>query len=544
MSKIKIFGLGGLSESGKNSYVVEVDNDIFVFDAGIKFASGNLLGIDYIVPDFSYLVKNRKRIKGLFITHGHKENMGAVKDLVQDIPELKIYATKYTRFELIEDGVNSDNIILIKPHKKIPFGEVSIFPIAVSHSAPDSVMFVINTKDGAIAYTGDFIIDPSMSGAYDMDLGKIAYVGKQGVLCLLSESSFAEKDGHTSPNHRLLDFYSNVINHHDKRILFSVLPDHLYTIAEIFEAASNSHRKIVIMGKRLQNVVNFSKKEGYLDFNQEILGDLSNINDENAILLIMDDKTTPYANISKILNGYDKYVTLKNTDTIVFAEPRYDSTEKILVRLQNDLAMFGCDIETIPKDKEILHHASREDLMIMIKLLNPKFYMPVKGEYRYMVNNADIASTLKIPDSNILLKQNGDVVTFEDGKLIDNFARVKVDDVLIDGSSNDDVGDLVIKDREMLSENGIVLISATIDKRDKVLIVGPEVTTRGFIYVKDSQDMIKEIKHICEEIINSNITPKYVDFNQIKVEIREKLGNYLYQETECKPMIIAVVQEV
>ncbi len=544
MSKIKIFGLGGLSESGKNSYVVEVDNDIFVFDAGIKFASGNLLGIDYIVPDFSYLVKNRKRIKGLFITHGHKENMGAVKDLVQDIPELKIYATKYTRFELIEDGVNSDNIILIKPHKKIPFGEVSIFPIAVSHSAPDSVMFVINTKDGAIAYTGDFIIDPSMSGAYDMDLGKIAYVGKQGVLCLLSESSFAEKDGHTSPNHRLVDFYSNVINHHDKRILFSVLPDHLYTIAEIFEAASNSHRKIVIMGKRLQNVVNFSKKEGYLDFNQEILGDLSNINDENAILLIMDDKTTPYANISKILNGYDKYVTLKNTDTIVFAEPRYDSTEKILVRLQNDLAMFGCDIETIPKDKEILHHASREDLMIMIKLLNPKFYMPVKGEYRYMVNNADIASTLKIPDSNILLKQNGDVVTFEDGKLIDNFARVKVDDVLIDGSSNDDVGDLVIKDREMLSENGIVLISATIDKRDKVLIVGPEVTTRGFIYVKDSQDMIKEIKHICEEIINSNITPKYVDFNQIKVEIREKLGNYLYQETECKPMIIAVVQEV
>ena len=544
MSKIKIFGLGGLSESGKNSYVVEVDNDIFVFDAGIKFASGNLLGIDYIVPDFSYLVKNRKRIKGLFVTHGHKENMGAVKDLVQDIPELKIYATKYTRFELIEDGVNSDNIILIKPHKKISFGEVSIFPIAVSHSAPDSVMFVINAKDGAIVYTGDFIIDPSMSGAYDMDLGKIAYVGKQGVLCLLSESSFAEKDGHTSPNHRLVDFYSNVINHHDKRILFSVLPDHLYTIAEIFEAASNSHRKIVIMGKRLQNVVNFSKKEGYLDFNQEILGDLSNINDENAILLIMDDKTTTYANISKILNGYDKYVTLKNTDTIVFAEPRYDSTEKILVRLQNDLAMFGCDIETIPKDKEILHHASREDLMIMIKLLNPKFYMPVKGEYRYMVNNADIASTLKIPDSNILLKQNGDVVTFEDGKLIDNFARVKVDDVLIDGSSNDDVGDLVIKDREMLSENGIVLISATIDKRDKVLIVGPEVTTRGFIYVKDSQDMIKEIKHICEEIINSNITPKYVDFNQIKVEIREKLGNYLYQETECKPMIIAVVQEV
>ena len=298
------------------------------------------------------------------------------------------------------------------------------------------------------------------------------------------------------------------------------------------------------MGKRLQNVVNFSKKEGYLDFNPEILGDLSNVNDDNAILLIMDDKTQPYANMNKILNNYDKFVTLKSTDTIVFAEPKYDSTEKILVKLQNELAMFGCDIETVPSDKEILHHASREDLMLMIKLINPKYYMPVKGEYRYMVNNANLASILKIPDNNIVLKQNGDVVTFIDGKLANNFSRIKVDDVLIDGTSNDDIGDLVIKDREMLSENGIVLISATVDKYDKVLIVGPEVTTRGFIYVKDSQDMIKEIKHICEEIISRNISPTHIDFNQIKVEIREELSNYLYQGTECKPMIIAVVQEV
>ena len=544
LSKIKIFGLGGLSESGKNSYVIEVDDEIYVFDAGIKFASGNLLGIDYIMPDFSYLVRNRKRIKGLFITHGHKENMGAVADLLKDIPELKVYATKFTKFELMEDGVSESNIIVIKPHKKINFGTVSIFPIAVAHSCPDAVMYVVNTKDGAICYTGDFIIDPSMQGAYDMDLGKIAYVGKQGVLCLMCESTFAEKNGHTSPKHRLVEFWKDIINHHDKRILFSVLPSHLYTIAEIFEAAANSHRKIVIMGKRLQNVVNFSKKEGYLDFNPEILGDLSNVNDDNAILLIMDDKTQPYANMNKILNNYDKFVTLKNTDTIVFAEPRYDSTEKILVKLQNELAMFGCDIETVPSDKEILHHASREDLMLMIKLINPKYYMPVKGEYRYMVNNANLASALHIPDSNILLKQNGDVVTFVDGKLVDNFAKVKIDDVLIDGTSNDDIGDLVIKDREMLSENGIVLISATVDKHDKVLLVGPEVTTRGFIYVKDSQDMIKEIKNICEEIINRNITPTHVDFNQIKVEIREKLSDYLYQETECKPMIIAVVQEV
>lgn len=544
MCKIKVFGLGGLSESGKNSYVVEVDDEIYVFDAGIKFASGNLLGIDYIMPDFSYLLRNKKRIKGLFVTHGHPENMGAVKDLIKDIPNLKVYATKYTKFELEESGVNEANIVLIKPHKKINFGEVSIFPISVSHSVPDAVMYVLNTKDGAICYTGDFIIDPSMQGNYDMDLGKIAYVGKQGVLCLLCESSFAEKHGHTSPKHRLVNFFEDVINHHEKRVIFSVLPTHLYTISEIFEAAQNKHRKIILMGKRLQNVVNFAHGEGYLRFNDDILGDLSNIDDEDAIMLIMDDRTTPYANLSKILNGYDKFITLKPTDTIVFAEPRYDSTEKILVRLQNELSKFGCSIETIDKEKEILHHASREDLMLMIKLINPKYYIPVKGEYRYMVNNANLASSLGIDKDNILLKQNGDIITFENGKYVDGFAKIKVGDVLIDGTSNDDIGELVIKDREMLSENGIVLISASVDKKNKVLLVGPEVTTRGFIYVKDSQDMIKEIKEICEDIINQNITPKFVDFTQIKLEIREKLSKYLYEETECKPMIIAVVQEV
>ena len=199
MAKIKIFSLGGLSEIGKNCYVVEVDNDIFVFDCGLKFASGNLLGIDYIIPDFTYLIKNQKRIKGIFITHGHRENMGSVCDLLKEIPKIKIYATKYTSFELLESGVNKSNIVVIKPHHKINFKSCSIFPISVSHSIPDAVMYALNTPDGAICYTGDFIIDPSMRGFYDMDLGKIAYIGKKGVLCLLSESSFAEKSGHTSP---------------------------------------------------------------------------------------------------------------------------------------------------------------------------------------------------------------------------------------------------------------------------------------------------------------------------------------------------------
>jgi ribonuclease J len=544
VSKIKIFGLGGLSESGKNTYVIEVNDNIYIFDCGLKYANENLYGIDYIIPDFEYLIKNKKRIKGLFLTHAHYENMGATIDLVKSIPNLKVYATKFTRYILEQDGLNSNNIVDVTAHKKIEFGDVSIFPISVSHSSPDSVMYVLNTSDGAICYTGDFIIDPTMNGAYDMDLGKIAYVGKKGVLAMLCESAFSEHTGHTSPNHRLTSFFKYAISHADSRLIFTVLPTHIYTLQDIFNGAENTHRKVVLYGKQLQNIVNFSITNKYLNVQAGLIGDLNNIEDKDSIIIVSDNRGNPYANLSKIMSGYDKFIKLRSTDTIVFAEPRYDATEKLLVKLENDLAMNGCEIVTVPKDKTILHHASQEDLMLMIKLLKPKYYIPVKGEYRYMVNNANLAKNLGMANDNILLKTNGDVINIVDGKLVTKEEKIKVNDVLIDGKSSDDVGDLVIKDREMLSENGIVLISATISKKTHLMLVGPEVTTRGFIYVKDSLEMIKEIKNISLEVIMRNITENFIDYNKIKTEIREELGKYLYDETECKPMIIAVIQEV
>lgn len=544
MEKIRIFSLGGLDEMGKNTYIIEINDDIFVFDCGLKYADNNMYGIDYIIPDYEYLIKNKQKIKGVFITHGHYENMGAAADLSRIIPGIKFYATHYTKFVLTDLGVKEENIIEIKPNKALKFGTTTIFPLPVSHSVPDSVMYSISTSHGAICYTGDFIIDPLMRGAYDMDLGKIAYVGKKGVLCLLCESVFSEHVGHTSPSHRLSSFFGDIISKYDHRILFSVLPTHLYTISDIFEAAKNSHRKIVIMGKKLQNFIRFATENKYLTYDPQLVGDLTNIEDTNAILLICDDKANAYASINKIVSGYDKFITLKKDDAIVFAEPRYDANEKTIVKLENDLAMAGCKIVSLPKEKNILHHASSEDIMLMIKLMNPKYYMPVKGEYRYMVNNANLANDLGIKPENIFLKQNGDVVEIIDGKATDKFEHIKVKDTLIDGKSSDDVGELVIKDREMLSDNGIVLVSATLSKKDKVLLVGPEITTKGFIYVKEAKDMIHKMKEISEEVITRNINNGYVDYNKIKTELRSELSNYLYEQTECKPMIIAVVQEV
>ena len=544
MSKIRMFGLGGLNESGKNTYVVEIDDKIFVMDCGLKYATDSMYGIDYIIPNYKYLIENKDRVVGVFITHAHLENMGGIEDLIREIPEIKVYCTKYTREYLLLEGINEKNLIEIKAHKKISFGDVSIFPINVSHSVPDAVMYVINTKDGSICYTGDFLIDPTMSGAYSMDLGKIAYIGKQGVLCLMSESSFSERVGHTSPDHRLTNWFKDTMNHNDGRLIISTLPVHLHTIQEIFDASKNMHRKVVIMGKKLQNIISMAIKNGYIEVQKDVIGDLSDIETSRSILLVCDDREKPYATVDRIVNGNDKFIKLRDTDTFVFAEPKYDASEKLLVKIQDEIAMQGANSITVPKNKTILHHASTEDLMIMLNLVKPKYYMPVKGEYRLMVNNANLASSLGYQSENIILKQNGDIVEFIDGKLQEKFEHIEVDDILIDGKSSDDVGELVLKDREMLSDNGIMLISATLDKQTKEILVGPEVTTRGFIYVKDSSDMIAEIKKISSEIIERNTTPSYVDYNQIKNEIREELSRFFYHETETKPMIIAVIQEV
>ena len=545
MSKIKIFSLGGLNENGKNTYVIDVDSQLFIFDAGLKYATDSNFGIDYIIPDYSFLKQNKHRIEGVFITHAHPESYGGISDLVKIIPDIKIYATKYTVNQMLLEGINSKNLKVIEAHKKINFkNKTSIFPINVNHSVPDSVMYSLNTEDGSICYTGDFVIDPSMKGSYHMDLGKIAYVGKQGVLALLCESSFSENIGHTSPNHHMVSFFKKIVNKAPGRILFSVLPVHLYTIEGIFAAARNSHRKVIIMGKKLQNIINMAIKEKYIDLSYNIIGDLSNVDDSNSILLICDDRSKPYNSMEKILAGNDKYIKLNENDTVCFAEPKYDENEKALVKLQNELAYNGIKSLEIPKDKGISLHASSEDIMIMIDLLKPKYFIPVKGEYRYMVGSADLASDLGYKPEDIVLKQNGDVILINNKKLEETAEHIFVDDVLIDGTSAEDVGDLVIKDREMLSENGIVLISATLSKKDKRLLVGPEITTRGFIYVKDSKEMINEIKRLSLEIINNNINNNYVDFTNIKTEIRERLSRYFYVETECKPMIIAVIQEV
>ena len=475
-------------------------------------------------------------------------HMKNIWDIVRELPSIKVFATKFTcellKKEFENQNINYKNLKQILPHKKINFGKNSIFPVSLTHSVPDTVGYVLNTPDGAIVYTGNFVFDSSMTGPYKTDIGKLAYIGKQGVLCLMSESEYADKPGYTTPNNRISNTIRDILLHNEGRIIITVFTNHISRLQELFNEVSNTHRKIVIMGKKLQNLVNYVIDEGYVTFDKEQIGSLNNINDRDAIILISNENEKPFMNLDRIVNGYDKYIKINENDTVFFMEPVAVGMEKKSVKISDELSKLGANVITLSPKVHLLNHASQEDLMLMLNLMGPKYYFPVIGEYRHQVENANIAEFLGIDKKNILLKQNGDVVTFENGVLVDEPEKIKIDELLIDGNVSKDIGELVLKDRELLSDNGIVIICATLNKKTKEILAGPEILTRGFIYVKENIDIIEKMKEISLSVINANISNNYVEFNKIKTGIRDELGKYLYNETECKPMIITVINEI
>lgn len=543
---IKIFALGGLNEIGKNMYVVNVDDELYVFEAGLKYADDKMLGVDYIIPNYDYLIKNKNKIQGIFLSHGHDEQIGAIPDILYDLPNIKIYGTKFTldllKEELKQEKLKAD-LVEIKPHRKIKVGKNYIFPISLSHSVPDAVGYVLYTKDGAIFYTGNFVFDSSMQGNYKTDIGKLAYVGKQGVLCLLSESLYADKIGYTSPKHRSYKYLREIINSSKNRILVNILQGQIFRIQELLNVIMESNKKVIILGKRLENTLINSINNGYINFDKSRIGNIRHL-EKDAIIIVSDEREKPFSNIKRIVKGYDKFITLNEDDTVIFASPVYDGMEKSATMVFDDIAKKGCNLITMSSKQFNSLHASSEDLMLMLNLLQPKYYFPVNGEYRHQVANSEVAKQMGMKDENIILKLNGEVATFVNGNLTDDKEFVKVDDILIDGKTLGDVGDLVIKDREMLGENGIVLILAIVDKATKQILSGPQIVTKGFVYVKENIDLIKEAQDMSLEIIKNNTKVSYIDYAKTKNEIRDKVGNYFYQQTESKPIILIMIQEI
>ena len=549
MSKIKMFSLGGLDENGKNMFVIEINDGIFIFEAGLKYADEMTLGIDYIIPDITYLKENKKRIRGIFLTHGHDENIGALPNIIEEINEAPIYGSKYTldilKNEFEEYNIKYNNLKELKAYIPIEIDGIKIFPVNLSHSTPDNFGYAIYTDDGVIFYASDYCIDPLMKGPYKTDIGKLAYIGKQNVLCLLTESMYAGVEGFTAPRHRISGLIRETLNTSEGRIIFNVLDSHLYRIGELINEVEKTDRKIVIMGKRLKNIIDSAIQNHYLKINPNVIGDLSYINTKKVVILNANEKDKPYYNIMRIVGGYDKFIKLNEDDTIFLATPIYENREKTFYHLLDEISKTGANVVTLPSNKYLSHHASREDLMTMIDLMNPKYYFPIRGEYRREVDNANLAQQAGIPRENILLKENGDVAEFINGVLKETYEKVPTGSILIDGDNGDDIDEIVLKDREILSNNGIMIISVTLNKITKEILSGPEILTRGFVYVKDSYELLNEIKHISEEIILENIKDtRYVEYNKIKNTIRDELSKHLIEQTGNKPMIITVIQEI
>ncbi|HHW68936.1 MAG TPA: ribonuclease J, partial [Tenericutes bacterium] len=328
------------------------------------------------------------------------------------------------------------------------------------------------------------------------------------------------------------------------RIIFNIFQAQLFRIQELFTEIEKTDRKIVIMGKKLENIILKAIEMNYLKIDKNKISNIRHINDKNIVIIMSDEREKPFSNLQRILKGYDKFITIKNTDTILFASPVYDGMEKTASDIFDKIAKIGANLVHLSNKKNLSLHASAEDLMLMLDLMQPKYYFPVIGEYRHQVMNGELAMQFGMKEENVLLKLNGQVVTFVDGEFVETGEIIPTDDVLIDGKTVGDIGELVLKDRESLSENGIVIVAITIDKKTKKVLAGPEILTRGFIYVKDNIDLIKEAEKISLEVVNEHIKPNYVDFNKIKSGIRDKVGKYFYTQTECKPMIIIVMQEV
>ncbi len=548
MSKINIFALGGLNEIGKNMYVVEVDKEIYVFDSGLKYADDKMLGVDYILPDYTYLTLNQNRIKGIFVTHGHDEQIGALPDMLRDLTKVKVYGTKYTldilKEELISEKLPTTNLEEIRPHEKFKAGKSFLFPIRLTHNDPDTVGYVLYTRNGSIVYTGNFVFDSTMRNNYKTDIGKLAYVGKQGVLCLLAESTYADKKGFTSPNHRSYSFFREIVNKKENRILINIYQGQNYRIQEIFNAIKETNRQVVILGKRLETSIINAIDQNYINFDKKRITSIHKLKDPNIIVLISDEREKPFSNLKRIIRGYDKFITLNESDTVVFASPIYDGMEKTATTLFDNIAKKGCDLITMSNKKYLSLHASSEDLMMMLSLLNPKYYFPVIGEYRHQVANASVAKAVGYSDDNIILNLNGQVASFVNGNLTNDNKVIKVNDILIDGKTVGDIGELVIKDREMLGESGIILVNVVLDKKTKEILYGPEIVAKGFVNVKENTTILEEATKLCSKIVKENTKQGYADYSKIKNQIRDQVGKYFYEETESKPVILSIINEI
>ncbi|MGG7059704.1 ribonuclease J [Clostridium nigeriense] len=548
---VKVIPLGGVGEIGKNITIIESKDEIIVIDCGIAFPDEEMYGVDLIIPDITYLIDNKEKVKGFFITHGHEDHIGAIPYILKQL-NVPIYGTKLV-LAIIEtklkdhDLVETTELISVDPGSKVTFQNLSVEFIQSTHSIAESCCLSIETPLGVIFHTGDFKIDLTPIDDKVIDLDRISTIGKEGVLLLMADSTNVERSGYTMSEKSIGNTFNRIFRGAKGRIIIATFASNIHRMQQIVNASIENNRRVAFSGRSMESISKLALELGYLYIPEDMMveiDEIKNYNNENITIITTGSQGEPMAALARIAYGNHRKIKIEKDDLFIISASPIPGNDKLISKVINELFKKGADV--IYEDLEEVHvsgHAYREELKLMHRLTKPKYFMPVHGEYRHLKHHKDLAITLGMESKNIFILERGKVlqINSEEAKIS---GKVHSGTVLVDGLGVGDVGTLVLRDRKHLAQDGLVNIVVTIEKESYSIIAGPDIITRGFVYVKESEELINELKEIATEELQNCLDEKILEWYLIKTNIKKALERYIYDKTKRRPTIIPIIMEI
>ncbi len=549
---LKIIPLGGLNEIGKNMYLYECGNDMIIVDCGLAFPDDDMLGVDLVIPDFTYVIKNQDKLRGIFLTHGHEDHIGALAYLLKKV-KAPVYGTKLTlglvEGKLTEHGILSEcNLIVAQPRQVIPAGVMDVEFIRVNHSIPDACAFAIHTPSGVVIHTGDFKVDYTPIEGGIIDLARFGELGNQGVLALLSESTNAERPGYTMSERRvggsLRNFFAQA---EGKRIIVATFSSNIHRIQQIIDNAAITGRKVAVSGRSMINVLHKAIELNYIKVPKGMIIDIDRVGKlppEEVVIITTGSQGEPMSALSRMANNEHRQVTITPQDLIIISANPIPGNEKLVGRVVNELMRAGANvIYEAMYDVHVSGHACQEELKMMISLTKPKYFIPIHGEFKHMFKHTELARQLHIPEENIFIAGNGTVIE-TDGNEMKITGQVTAGRVLVDGLGVGDVGSVVLRDRKHLAQDGLIIVVASIEKATGKVVSGPDIVSRGFVYVRESEELMDESRERVRAVLERELQPNMREWNTIKGDMKDALSGFIFSKTGRSPMILPIIMEI
>ncbi len=549
-SDTKVLALGGLGEVGKNMYCIVHDNEILIIDSGVMFPQDELMGIDYVIPDFSFLKKNEEKVKALIITHGHEDHVGGIPFLLQTIKIPNIYAPKQAvsliKRKLEERNLKYSNLHLYNENSRLKFKSFEVDFFRTTHSVPDSHGLAINTPNGLIVMTGDFKFDWTPIGPMS-NIHKMAEIGKRGVTLMLSDSTNALVEGVSISESKVDEALGDIFENREGRIIIATFASNIYRLKHIIETCRQNNRKVALFGRSMENSIEIAIQGGYIDNNNVFITpeEANKLPNNEIVLLCTGSQGEPLAALSRIANGSHRQIKLMNDDLVIFSSSPIPGNAASIAWTINQLYLKGVEVFTNTSLSEIhtSGHANQEELKLMMRLIQPKYFMPYHGEYRMLKAHKDLAIECGVPKENAFVLENGQVLSVNRG-VVKPGGFVPSSDVYVDGNRIGDIGNIVIKDRNIMANDGILVIITNLNINTKEMIGHSHITTRGFVLVNENEELLKKLESIADNIIVKNIKDKKINYTNLKAQIVQDLSPYIYEKTGRKPIILPVFMEV